>query len=419
MSRNSKPTPFGAIIVTLAVIDCISAQECLETVRTRRLRLPLRHSTPVIRFIFVIAAVGVALVAALPVSAAPNSDVASKRAQAEAARAQLAELGAQLEPAIERYNKAIAELKEVNADIAFNQRQIVVTENNLKVSQTELSSKLQQSYRVGEPDLVASVLGQQSLSEILAVSELFDRSQNQAAGLIDGLQTDKQTLKRQRRDLEVAQDRAAALKQERAQEKIAIDAGIAQSKSLVAGLEDEIAALIQEEAARQERLRQAAMAALAAQQAATNAAGNDQVELGGSVASSGDGGSAETSAPIELPPTDGSIGAQAVAVAMQYLGTPYVWGGAAPGGFDCSGLTSYAYGQLGIGLSHFTGAQWNEGVHVPADQMLPGDLVFFHSDLHHMGMYIGGGQMIHAPQTGDVVKISPLMSAYAGAVRPY
>ena len=401
------------------MIDCISAQECLETVRTRRLRLPLRHSTPVVRLIFVIAVLGVALVAAMPVSASPKSEVASKRAQAEAARAQLAELGAQLEPAIERYNKAIAELKEVNADIAFNQRQIVVTENNLKVSQTELSSKLQQSYRVGEPDLVASILGQQTLSEILAVSELFDRSQHQAAGLIDGLQTDKQNLKRQRHDLEVAQDRAAELKQQRAQEKVAIDAGIAQSKSLVAGLEDEIAALIQEEAARQERLRQAAMAALAAQQAATNAAGNDQVEVGGSVGSSDDGGSADSSAPIDLPPTDGSIGAQAVAIAMQYLGTPYVWGGAAPGGFDCSGLTSYAYGQLGIGLSHFTGSQWNEGVHVPSDQMLPGDLVFFHSDLHHMGMYIGGGQMIHAPQTGDVVKISPLMSDFAGAVRPY
>ena len=401
------------------MIDCISAQECLETVRTRRLRLPLRHSTPVIRFIFVIAAVGVALVAALPVSAAPNSDVASKRAQAVAARAQLAELGAQLEPAIERYNKAVAELKQVDADIAFNQKQIVVTESNLKVSQTELSSKLQQSYRVGEPDLIASVLGQQTLSEILAVSELFDRSQNQAAGLIDGLQTDKRSLARQRQALEVAEDRAATLKQQRAQEKQAINAGIAQSKSLVAGLEDEIAALIQEEAARQERLRQAAMAALAAQQEATNAAGNQDFEIGGSVAASGDGASVESSAPIELPPTDGSIGAQAVAIAMQYLGTPYVWGGGAPGGFDCSGLTSYAYGQLGIGLSHFTGAQWNEGVRVPADQLLPGDLVFFHSDLHHMGMYIGGGQMIHAPQTGDVVKISPLMSAYAGAVRPY
>ncbi len=414
MSRTSKPTLFGAVIVLLTVIDCISAQECLATVRTRRLRLPLRHSTPVVRLIFVIAAVGVALVAALPVSAAPNSDVSSKRAQAEAARAQLAELGAQLEPAIERYNKAVVELKQVDADIAFNQRQIVVTENNLKVSQTELSSKLQQSYRVGEPDLIASILGQQSLSEILAVSELFDRSQNQAAGLIDGLRTDKRTLKRQRQALEVAEDRAATLKQQRAQEKQAINAGIAQSKSLVAGLEDEIAALIQEEAARQERLRQAAMAALTAQQEATNASGNQDFEIGGSVA-----GSAEFSAPIELPPTDGSIGAQAVAVAMQYLGTPYVWGGGAPGGFDCSGLTSYAYAQVGIGLSHFTGSQWNEGVHVPADQLLPGDLVFFHSDLHHMGMYIGGGQMIHAPQTGDVVKISPLMSAYAGAVRPY
>lgn len=379
-----------------------------------------------IRLVFVIVVLAVALVAALPVSASPKSDMASKRAQAVAARVQLAQIGAKLEPAIERYNKAVAELKQVDADIAFNQTQIVVTESNLKVSQTELSSKLQQSYRVGEPDLIASILGQQSLSEILAVSELFDRSQNQAADLIDGLQNDKQTLKRQRQALQVAEDRAATLKEQRAQEKQAINVGIAQSKSLVVGLEDEIAALIQEEAARQERLRQAAMAALAAQQEATNAAGNQQLDIGGSIAASGDGASADTSAssieasaPIDLPPTDGSIGAQAVAVAMQYLGTPYVWGGGAPGGFDCSGLTSYAYAQVGVGLSHFTGAQWNEGVHVPADQLLPGDLVFFHSDLHHMGMYIGGGQMIHAPQTGDVVKISPLMSDYAGAVRPY
>jgi cell wall-associated NlpC family hydrolase len=149
--------------------------------------------------------------------------------------------------------------------------------------------------------------------------------------------------------------------------------------------------------------------------------------IGGSVAdaATADAGSTDAApaavaeAPIDLPPTDGSIGAQAVSIAMQYLGVPYVWGGSSPGGFDCSGLTSYVYAQLGIGLSHYTGSQWNEGTRVPADQLLPGDLVFFHSDLHHMGMYIGNGQMIHAPQTGDVVKISPLMDAYAGAVRPY
>ena len=364
--------------------------------------------------------------AALPTQAAPKQEIASKRAQAEEVRRQLAELGAQLEPAIERYNKSVAELKQVNAEIAFNQKQIKVTEANLRVTQVELDAKLEQSYRVGEPDLLASVLSQQSLSQILAVTDLFDRSQHQAADMIGGLQKTKKSLTRQKQDLQVAQDRAAALKADRAAEKKRIDAGIAQSQELVAGLEGEIQQLIQEEAARQEQLRREALAALAAQQAETNAPGND-VAIGGSVAdtATADAGSTDAApaavaeAPINLPPTDGSIGAQAVSIAMQYLGVPYVWGGSSPGGFDCSGLTSYVYAQLGIGLSHYTGSQWNEGTRVPADQLLPGDLVFFHSDLHHMGMYIGNGQMIHAPQTGDVVKIAPLMDAYAGAVRPY
>ena len=385
-----------------------------------------RHVIHTPRLVIILATCLVALVAALPTQAAPKQEISNKRAQAEEARRQLAELGAQLEPAIERYNKSVAELKQVNAEIAFNQKQIKVTEANLRVTQVELDSKLEQSYRVGEPDLLASVLSQQSLSQILAVTDLFDRSQHQAADMIGGLQKTKKTLTRQKQDLQVAQDRAAALKAERAAEKKRIDAGIAQSQQLVSGLEGEIQQLIQEEAARQERLRQEALAALAAQQAETNAPGND-VSIGGSVAdtATADAGSTDAApaavaeAPIDLPPTDGSTGAQAVSIAMQYLGVPYVWGGSSPGGFDCSGLTSYVYAQLGIGLSHFTGSQWNEGTRVPADQLLPGDLVFFHSDLHHMGMYVGNGQMIHAPQTGDVVKISPLMSDYAGAVRPY
>ena len=386
------------------------------------------HPRIPLRLAFVVATCAIALVAALPAQAAPKAEISSKRAQAEAAREQLAALGAKLEPAIERYNRSVAELAEVNDEIEFNQKQIKVTEANLRVSQTELDTKLEQSYRVGEPDLFASVLGQETLAQVLAVTDLFDRSQRQAADMVGGLRTTKTTLKRHKRDLEVAQDRAQALKAERAAEKRRIDAGIAQSQQLVAGLEDEIQQLIAEEAARQEELRRQALAALAAQEAATAAAGSaGGVAIGGSVAdaATAETGSAEAApaeaapAPVELPPTDGSIGAQAVSIAMQYLGVPYVWGGASPGGFDCSGLTSYVYAQLGIGLSHYTGSQWNEGTRVPADQLMPGDLVFFHSDLHHMGMYIGNGQMIHAPQTGDVVKIAPLMNAYAGAVRPY
>jgi cell wall-associated NlpC family hydrolase len=129
-----------------------------------------------------------------------------------------------------------------------------------------------------------------------------------------------------------------------------------------------------------------------------------------------------------LAPEGSSIGLQAVVLAERFLGVPYVWAGATPAGFDCSGLTMYVYGQLGIGLTHFTGSQIYEGRQVPSSQLQPGDLVFFHPDgngvPHHEGMYIGNGQFIHAPHTGDVVRISSLFEtryalSYVGAVRPY
>ena len=100
---------------------------------------------------------------------------------------------------------------------------------------------------------------------------------------------------------------------------------------------------------------------------------------------------------------------------MQYLGIKYQWGGASPdGGFDCSGLVMYVYGQMGVSLPHYTGAQWNVGVPVSRSDLQPGDLVFF-DGLGHVGIYIGGGQFIHAPHTGDVVKISSLSGYYAAA----
>jgi len=131
------------------------------------------------------------------------------------------------------------------------------------------------------------------------------------------------------------------------------------------------------------------------------------------------------------PPPDvptNTLGGQAVALAYQFLGIPYVWGGATPAGFDCSGLTMYVYGQLGIKLGHYTGFQYYEGRRVPRNQLEPGDLVFFHANSigvpQHEGMYVGNGSFIQAPHTGDVVRISSLFDAryalsYVGAVRPY
>jgi cell wall-associated NlpC family hydrolase len=127
-------------------------------------------------------------------------------------------------------------------------------------------------------------------------------------------------------------------------------------------------------------------------------------------------------------PTGGSTGAKAVRIALQYLGVPYRWGGADPiGGFDCSGLAMYVYAQLGIHLTHYTGSQFYEGARIPPSALLPGDLLFFEPSARgpqHEGIYLGGGQFVQAPHTGDVVKISSLSEpgyafGFVGAVRPW
>ena len=117
----------------------------------------------------------------------------------------------------------------------------------------------------------------------------------------------------------------------------------------------------------------------------------------------------------QAPPPDGSRASQVIAIAMQYLGIPYVWGGASPSqGFDCSGLTTYVFGQIGISLPHHAASQYGYGVPVSREDLQPADLVFF-DGLGHMGMYIGGGQFIHAPHTGDVVKISSIYEDWYAA----
>jgi cell wall-associated NlpC family hydrolase len=121
-----------------------------------------------------------------------------------------------------------------------------------------------------------------------------------------------------------------------------------------------------------------------------------------------------------------STGQAAVAVAEQQIGKPYQWGGAGPDTFDCSGLVMWSYDQVGVHIDHWTGDQWNEGAHISQSKLRPGDLIFFAYDtsrpstIHHVGMYIGNGQMVEAPYTGANVRISnAIRPDYIGAVRPY
>jgi len=122
------------------------------------------------------------------------------------------------------------------------------------------------------------------------------------------------------------------------------------------------------------------------------------------------------------PPAPGGSGAQAVAAAETQMGVPYVWAGSTPGqGFDCSGLTMWAWGQAGVSLTHSAADQYAETVHVPLSDLQPGDLLFYDEGgtIGHVTMYVGGGAMIQAMETGTLIEITGIWtSGLVGAGRP-
>jgi cell wall-associated NlpC family hydrolase len=215
-------------------------------------------------------------------------------------------------------------------------------------------------------------------------------------------------------------------------------------KRLLAGVQSEVAQLEAEKAAaeqaRQAKLRAEARARLAAEERALKA---QQAAAAAAAARAKAATTPTTTAAAPTPaapppaaPTTTTTPAtttepvptipagpghpEAATIALRYLGIPYLWGGASPAtGFDCSGLVMYVYAQLGIQLPHYAAAQYQLGTPVDRSQLQPGDLVFFDA-LDHVGIYIGNGQFVHAPQTGDVVKITALSDfgdAYVGARR--
>ena len=187
---------------------------------------------------------------------------------------------------------------------------------------------------------------------------------------------------------EVAAKEKAAKQQVKimASNKKQVEAQLSERKSKLAGIEAEVRAL----QAREEAARAAAARSY----------------------SGGSGGG-------NFPPPQRAPRSSIISVARKYLGAPYRWGATGPNSFDCSGFTSYVYRQVGVSIPRTSREQINAGERVSRKDLAPGDLVFFGSPIHHVGMYVGGGMMIHAPHSGDVVKIAPAFrSNYVGACRP-
>jgi peptidoglycan DL-endopeptidase CwlO len=171
-------------------------------------------------------------------------------------------------------------------------------------------------------------------------------------------------------------------------------------------------------AAQQEAAQRAADQRQAAAEAATRLRQQRESASTSSQGSASGGSTDDQSSPASTAGPPSSRAALAVAAAYRQLGAPYDWAADGPQAFDCSGLTAYAWAAAGVSLPHSSQAQFTVGAHVTRAQLAPGDLVFFGSPIHHVGIYVGNGRMIDAPQTGDVVRVQTIdRGDYAGAVR--
>jgi cell wall-associated NlpC family hydrolase len=383
----------------------------------RRVPVSLRVATALTAVCATVTSGALVLVAQPAVAHGGGGSAGTVKAQIGSAKHQLSALDAKVEAASERYDAARNRLGAAQQTAATAAQRLGQSKSKVASLQSRVTAFAVAAYRgdTVSPLLTLANTGSAALM-VRQMSSMQAVSESQAAALADvaaARRTEEQAQATATAALAAQQAAVKAMQADRAQ----ILAAAHQEQQLLGRLQVREQAIIKAAKARRARLAaERRAAALAARQAAEAAAARAL-----SAAPS-------TPAPPAAPPAPvaGSGGAKvAVQWAYKELGKPYVWAAAGPDTFDCSGLTQYVWGKAGVALEHFTGDQWVEGTHVTQSQLEPGDLVFFAynihdpSSIHHVGIYVGGGNMIDAPFTGADVRVEPYdRSDYIGAVRP-
>jgi len=320
--------------------------------------------------------------------------------------AEVQQLSSDLEKTIEAYHYAKIELDRIDAELRSNTRHLVAARKSLVVAQGRIAERLRDLYVNGEGDSTLEVLlGSSSLDDIISRLDAIERVSSQDARILKTVKQYRREVATRRVRLQEAQADQARIVAERAAQRSSIEARVAEQEQLLASVKDEIAQLQAEERQRQIALAAQARARVQAQQLAA------QIQQ--------DTAQSTYDESFATPTYDANVPAarysHVVPIALQYLGVPYVWGGSSPStGFDCSGFIMYVFAQVGVSLPHHAASQFSYGTPVSRDQLAAGDLVFF-DGLGHAGIYIGGGQFVHAPHTGDVVKISSIYESWYAA----
>ena len=373
------------------------------------------------------ALLAVTVLAGEPLAATPREQLKAKAAQAQQVLQQVNALDSQFGRTVEAWHGAQYELDKTRRQLASDRAILRIVERQQRIAVARVRSRLIALYESSDdPTTIAVLFGSTNLSDMLGRLDAAQTISNADHNL--AVETTAARIRyaaAERRTHGIEQRRAVAVQQLSSQRQ-QIESMLSKRRQLLSSIQSEITTLKAQEARRQAELAAQARARLALlqQQAAARAAAARRAALPDPAAQPATPSSTDTTPATPTLPTPAPanlVGGhpEAATIAMQYLGVPYVWGGSTPSGFDCSGLVMYVFAQLGISLPHYAAAQYGYGTPVAADQLQPGDLVFF-DGLGHVGIYIGGGQMIHAPHTGDVVKISPLTdfgSGYVGARR--
>jgi peptidoglycan DL-endopeptidase CwlO len=365
----------------------------------------------------VISAAGATLVitALLPVA----TSEAAQPTTIAAAQAKINQLDDQAEQASEQFNGAQASLAQAQQIVTAASDAVVRAHALVAAEQAKIGTFSADAYESGGlTQGLAVVLETSDPAQTLDRIALLQQLSEGQSTTLAAVRTADLSYQQAMATAAQASATATALTAQLAQRQGQINAALAATQQvlgqLTAAQRAQLAAIEAAQAAADQKKATVALAAYKRQLAASAAAASRNLARASVSATV-----VRAAMPLS-PQTGGSTVAQrAVAAAMSKLGARYVFGADGSKDFDCSGLVQWAYGQVGIRTAHYTGTFWNSYRHIPENQLQPGDLVFFYSDHHHVGIYIGGGLMINAPHTGDVVRIASVSGHghFSGAVR--
>jgi cell wall-associated NlpC family hydrolase len=348
----------------------------------------------------------------------------AQQGKLSAASAQLASLEVQAEVLTQRYDQTLVDEQRAAAAYRETQARLKYAQQAQNASQRQLAGLAAQEFETGGGfGPMTSMLGnaggpqgylnEVGLGQVLASDGTDTLAEAQANNVVAGAfrKQAHELLAAEQADLRAATHLKLAVGAAVAQQQAYVRASQSKRNSLASQLDTEKAHVSALKSARQAAL--AAEAAAAAARAAAAAAASQQ---------------SSTQTPTWAPSSGASATQGDIAAnwALSQIGKPYQWGAAGPDTYDCSGLTMEAWAQAGVALLHYTGYQWEEGPHVSLDDLEPGDLLFYATDnsdpatIHHVGIYIGNGEMVDAPYTGAFVRIDSIYQPGIpiGAVRP-